>query len=68
MITKDQIQIGTKIRYPTWYWGKYIKWTGDMWVNQFNKEFPSRHIDLSLMELYDEQTHGWQNSSEFKGE
>ena len=44
-----------KIRYKTWYWGKYVI-EGE---NGFS-------INQEGFELYDEEKHGWQHSEEYK--
>lgn len=44
-----------KIRHKNWYWGK--------WVYEGEHGFSIKDPDF---ELYDEETHGWTNSDEFK--
>jgi len=48
-------EIKMKIRYKTWYWGKYVI-EGE---NGFS-------INQEGFELYDEEKHGWQHSEEYK--
>lgn len=56
---------GAKLRYPTWYWGKYIEWTGAHWIDERGVRFPSKHV-CDEFETYSEETHGIHNSKEYK--
>lgn len=48
-----------KIRYKTWYWGKYI--LNGQYLDGNRITLKDRDF-----EIYDEEKHGWHNSEEFK--
>lgn len=48
-----------KIRYKTWYWGNYV-------YSGATVDSSRVTLNSSGFELYDENTHGWHNSEEYK--
>jgi len=59
----------TRYRYPNWYWGRYITKQGrTKWVDESGKEYPSTKVNLSEMEIYEEEKHGWKNSEEARNQ
>lgn len=56
-------QTKTKYRYPTWWWGNFVFWTGRRWQDESGMEFPASQVNLNQMEIYDEQKHGKHNDT-----
>ncbi len=47
-----------KLRYPHWWFGRYIINLGGRWVDEQGKTFPSSQVNQSEMQEYIEHKHG----------
>lgn len=58
-----------KLRFPTWYWGKFVEERSDgKWYDEKGQLFPRAKIDVSAMESYEEDLHGWHRSEEARAQ
>lgn len=53
----------TKIRLSTWWWGRYVIWTGTRWVDESGFTLPAAHVDETYV-VYDEEKDGEHNENE----
>ncbi len=47
-----------KLRYRTWYWGRYIEKVDGKWISEDGKPFPVKYVSESEYEPYVEELHG----------
>jgi hypothetical protein len=47
-----------KLRYPNWWFGRYVQFMGDRWIDEKGRTFPKSQINENEMEPYIEEKHG----------
>ena len=50
-----------KLRYSTWWWGRWIRKSGARWADESGNTFPSGQVNVNEFEPYNKQAHGRHN-------
>lgn len=53
-----EVKTPLKLRYPHWWFGRYIQWMGSRWVDEAGRTFPKSQVCESEMQVYLEHKHG----------
>jgi hypothetical protein len=60
-----KLKKGSMWRYPTWWWGHYITWTGTRFLDERGVEFPKDQFAEKEFEPYIEEKHGSHKAGQF---
>lgn len=52
------MNVDKKWRYPHWWFGRYIQWMGNRWVDESGRTFPKSQVNIMEMQEYEENIHG----------